>query len=380
MAPVLLGSPWIVDGVTEGEAEVIADLAEMADDEPEIASSVMTVPDKTGELIRATLGSLRSILTRDRSRLEELKSRPWFQDGLTDEEAALAVVLKEHDVFHALIEDGHVISGTVTLPLAGEVALYAVSHSATRKELQLTVELLRTGTRAMEDFMGTPWNSPNVIVLVAEIAHDARDTGEIVQETVGYYATSHIRLSFMTEGLFYHELGHYYFSGLMPVWLVEGGAEFIKGYVLGNTNGGPGYDPLERFYSIEPFGCHAEGMWNIQEWISKGHTPFGCAYSLGEAFLLGMYISLGHGTVTASLRQLYELAEFKEHVTEDDVYRTFLSNTPSAKQDEFRGGYTCLHGRPIPGYTPAATAIDPQDRDALGRVLPCHQWTGLEEQ
>ena len=192
----------------------------------------------------------------------------------------------------------------------------------------------------MEDFMGTPWSNPNVIVLVAEIAHDAEDT----QRTFGYHAGSHIRLSNVGEGLLHHELGHYYFSGLMPVWLVEGGAEFIKGYVYwGNTKG----DPHERLYSIGSFRCHADGMWNIQEWISKGHTPFGCAYSLGEAFLLGMYISLGHGTVTASLRQLYELAESKGHVTEDDVYRTFLSNTPSAKQDEFRGLYTCLHGRPI---------------------------------
>ena len=49
--------------------------------------------------------------------------------------------------------------------------------------------------------------------------------------------------------------------------------------------------------------------------------------------------------------------------TEDEIYRQFLANTPLDDQDDFRRLYHCLHGRPVPGYTPAVT--NSPDRAAL---------------
>ena len=93
-----------------------------------------------------------------------------------------------------------------------------------------------------------------------------------------------------------------------------------------------------------------------------------CHYPLGESFLLGMYKSLGHDVVRASLQQLYELEvsiSGERRMTEDEIYQTFLSNTPPAQQDDFRDLYRCLHGRSIPGYTATATTTPAPQRAAL---------------
>ena len=63
------------------------------------------------------------------------------------------------------------------------------------------------------------------------------------------------------------------------------------------------------------------------------------------------------------LRRLHRGAAEEE---EDEIYQAFLTNTPSSQRDEFRFWHHCLHGRPIPGYTPAPKpAPSTEIRDAL---------------
>ena len=81
-----------------------------------------------------------------------------------------------------------------------------------------------------------------------------------------------------------------------------------------------------------------------------------------------MYRSLGPDIVSSSLKELYRTGQEGRRATEDEIYETFLSNTPPAKQDEFRELYTCLHGRPIPGYAPAPATTPSQARDALAAL------------
>ena len=83
-----------------------------------------------------------------------------------------------------------------------------------------------------------------------------------------------------------------------------------------------------------------------------------------------MYRALGHEVVSSALRELYEtsLTPMRRSAAEeeDEIYQAFLTNTPSSQRDEFRFWYHCLHGRPIPGYTPAPKpAPSPEIRDAL---------------
>ena len=82
-----------------------------------------------------------------------------------------------------------------------------------------------------------------------------------------------------------------------------------------------------------------------------------------------MYRALGHEVVSSALRELYETSLTMSRGAaeeEDEIYQAFLTNTPSSQRDEFRFWYHCLHGRPIPRYTPAPKpAHAPEIRDAL---------------
>ena len=374
LAERLMGLPWIADGITENELEMIGDIKGIAEINPEMANSVVTIanavmniPGEIGELAKSVVGSLYLIRLEDPDLLQQVVRQSWFQDGLTDKEAALIVALPgmvfQEDIFRGLIEGAHVISDTVSLPLAGEVNLYAVSRSPFQQDV---LGFLRTGVRVIEDFMDSPWNNPNVILLVEP---------EWASHLAGIYAGTHMILKNPSPGTYYHELGHYFFTGRMPAWLREGGSEFIETYTLHLTEeySLQGQQRSLRFGSVQY--CATHGASNIQEWNEapwekKSRPENGplayCEYSLGESFLLGIYESLGHDVVRASLQQLYEVSISGERrMTEDDIYQTFLSNTPPAQQDEFRDLYLCLHGRPIPGYTAPATAIPTQARDAL---------------
>ena len=127
----------------------------------------MNIPGEIGELAKSVVGTLYFIRWNDTDLPQQVVSQSWFQDGLNEEEAALIVALPsgvyQEDIFLGLIEGAHVISDTVSLPLAGEVNLYAVSRSPFQQDV---LGFLRTGVRVIEDFMGSPWNEPNVIAIV----------------------------------------------------------------------------------------------------------------------------------------------------------------------------------------------------------------------
>ena len=102
MSQRVAGSLWLSDGVTQGELGIVFSLLELADTHPEIAVMVTTVPDEAGSLMADVLTIfLGELLSSDPGRSEQFLSQSWFQDGLTEEEAALIVALRptlNHDV------------------------------------------------------------------------------------------------------------------------------------------------------------------------------------------------------------------------------------------------------------------------------------------
>ena len=380
--------PWVKDGITESEMELISYLSNVADTHFEIADSEITAPEATGELIKTVLSKLVSIRNEHESKHEQLLSQPWFRDGLTDEEAALIVVLPtidyHEDIFQGLIGGGHVVSDTISLPMAGEVTLYAVSRSLFQQDYDV-LGAMRTGIRVIEEFMGRPWNNSSVIALVEP---------EWVPDVSGAYAVTHIVLKSPDRHTIYHELAHYYLTITGSKWLNEGGSEFLSRYTQDVTEEDPrsrlSYRRIRLQLQQHKFlVCVSHGVSNIQDWIdapsenkSQGGPLKLCHYPVGELYLLEMYESLGHDVVRASLRQLYDLGTSRGRVSEDDIYQTFLSNTPEAKQDEFRNLYSCLHGRSISSYTPEDRVTPTHVRDALAALYNATNgpgWTNNEQ-
>ena len=208
---------------------------------------------------------MRSMLRNDPSQLQQLTSQPWFQDGLTDEEAALIVVLRstvhQEDVFRSLIERGKVISDTFSLPLTSEIDSYVVSRFPFQGDV---LGYIRTGMGVIEDFMGSPW-TPNMIALVEPEWEDPLGRG-----VAGLYQGTHFVGKNSTPYLIYHEMGHHYFSG-MPAWLNEGGANFLAAYVLYTSDDDLRFSPEYRQLDLQIgaiASCANSGASNIQEWDS----------------------------------------------------------------------------------------------------------------
>ena len=371
MSQRVAGSQWLSDGVTESDQDTVYSLREFADTHPEIAVLVTTVPDENGSLMKGVLSYLRNILPSNPGRSEQFLSQSWFQDGLTEEEAALIRALgptlnddvDSEEVFADLLQRGHVRSETISLPLAGEVDLFAVGRS--EFELEGLLENMAFAVESIEGFMGTPWPAPDVIALL-ELESRLGRTDE------AWNAGDYVVLKDPSKYETYHELAHYYFkSRIGPQWLTEGGAEFLNFYTLNLTEGGTiDADYINDQWLIAA-SCAPDGSANVHGWNETGAGSNLCPYWLGRQFLRGMYRSLGHEVVSSALRELYEtslipMRRGAAEEEEDEIYQAFLTNTPSSQRDEFRFWYHCLHGRPIPGYTPAPKpAPSPEIRDAL---------------
>ena len=371
MSQRVAGSPWLSDGVSENELGMTADLHDLANTHPEVAVLVTTVPDETGRLMADILLSLRQILSSDPGRSEQFLSQSWFQDGLTEEEATLIVVLRprrtsdddfdssDEEVYADLLQGGHVRSETISLPLAGEVDLFVVGRS--ELELEVTLERMAFASEAMEGFMGSPWPKPDVIVLL-EFESD------LGSRALGWNSYSHVVLKRVYKNLTYHELAHFY--AVRPQWLSEGTADFLMSYTRNWTGDAISFDTvalnsLDRHFIARE--CAPHGAADIQGWIETMPRGTYCTYTLGKHFLAVIYRNLGHEVVSSALRELHEEAGPQGRVaTEDEIYQAFLTNTPPSQRDEFRDLYHCLHGRPIPGYTAAPKAASsPEIRDAL---------------
>ena len=277
MSQRVAGSLWLSDGVTGSDSGTVFALRNFADTHPEIAVLVTTVPDEHGSLIKSVLSSLRSILSSNPGRSEQFLSQSWFQDGLTEEEAALIVPLRPYyshvdyeEVFADLLQRGHVRSETISLPLAGEVDLFAVGRS--EFELEGLLERMAFAVESMEGFMGTPWPKPDVIVLL-ELESDLGSSNR------GWNVGQDVVLKDTSKSLTYHELAHHYFkSTIGPRWLTEGGAEFLNFYTLNLTEGGTIDADHFDGQGVIAAACAPDGSANVHGWNETGAGSSLCPY------------------------------------------------------------------------------------------------------
>ncbi len=353
MSERVAGSLWLSDGVTEDDLQMMADLRSLADSNAETAALVTTIPDQTGRLMRYVLTRVQEIRHRDPARWNHLLSQTWLQDGLTEEEAALIVTVAgpagyhSEETFQDLLQDGHVRSETISLPLAGEVDLFVVSSSK-RDLMEDALDKMAFAIKSMEGYMGTPWPTSDAIALQGfEL-----DLGPLPG---GLHAGDHIVLRGSEAQLVYHEVAHFYFKVPLPQWLNEGAAEFLADYTDRLTGGAlPVGSSYFTYLGFITEICAPHGWDNVQGWIENkpdGLTNYFCPYMLGRVFLEGMHRALGNEVVVSALRELHGRSLDEDSIiTEEDIYRAFLTNTPSTQRDEFHYLYLNFHGRPTPGY------------------------------
>ena len=363
LARRILNLPWLSDDLTKDERWATVHLRDIALEDLEFATELVGASLLSDPVSSLQFDALGSLAKMKQGSLEQLAEQAWFKDGLTDEETALIVVLSSvaasEEIFSGLIQDGQVRSETISLPSMGDVNLYAIRRSSVSRYDDV-FEVMKAGIEAIEDFMGLPWKKTNVIVLLepewrlagSNTASGLNDfTHVVIKESEG---TREFRK------VLYHELAHFYWrQETSPQWFHEGSAQLLAYYTLYATEQLDLADRLAEAISQGKEYCKPYGVTNIQEFLdaTAGQTTHEirqanlafCPYILGESLLLGMYLGLGHEVVAVSLRVLYNTGEAKgEPVTEYEIFRTFLTNTPPEKEAKFREIYQQYHGRPAP--------------------------------
>ncbi len=337
------GLQWYSDGVSEDEASVLYALGNISQIDDALFAKMLDLPWVTDGITRderqgldSTEGAMQRIGNVDSIGpvlLGELIGKEWFRDGLNDEEIALVIVLRsfvgQESVFRDLISDNSILSETVSLPLAGETKLFVVSRSSIT-DGDRVLWAASIGLKAMEGFMGEPWPKQRVIFALEP---------EWNSSSFGANVGDHILLKHTGGFLILHELAHDYLTSISS-WIDEGGAHFLATYTAGVHEGSVQEvqeNAAERLKGSVA-RCAESGASNIQKWLdvvrggsrqSKSSVA-GCHYALGEAFLLGMYQSLGHDVVSSSLRELYNLKQ-ERWVDEGDIYGNYiqtLTNQP----------------------------------------------------
>ena len=348
---------WVLDDVTEGEAAGINALANIAYSDPSLAREVLgkvegllALPGSLAVDALVAVGQLGEFPDDLRSLVE----RSWFADGLEREEAAFitAVMPLAYEAPHryaGLLESRHTRSRTVTLPLAGDIALWAFQDTPFSDDDLLGV--VGEAARVMEGFMGTPFPARDVIILGIEGGPGAEGLG------VAQHMGTHVRVTVPpgtrladSPDTLRHELAHYYFSlGFAHVWLREGAADFMTAYMR-HRSGGQSLEPRREATAAGRTTCIEGGIANISH-LNRLYDPVRatppCAYVMGEHFLHEAHALLGEDALAAALLELYRLSLARDYLlpgTEEEIWQVFLRNTPPDREEAFRALYRRLHG------------------------------------
>ncbi len=361
---------WVADGISDDERWAMATLAVIAVRDTAFAQEIagmnfMDAPFRARD--RYALASIWELMDLPED-LANLTGRPWFADGLNDEDAAFVAMLADINArapnqFRDLLDSHYVRSATVHLPIAGEVDLTAFRRTPFQRFDDI-LDLVEDSLQATEQFMGVGFPQKDVLLLFVDPLYEwpAINDASIAFNIGGRHML--VTRQEVIEGDYRnavaHEVSHYYWHSNAPLWLTEGGADFLASFTL-DWNG---HRPLSDRRTVLGSNdvnrvCKGRGVENLQRLITllseqglaaHADSPqFFCNYAVGEYFLINVYEALGPEGASQAWQELYVLAQKEERpATETEIYLAFLRNTPSENVAEFNSVYSRWHGGQIP--------------------------------
>ena len=362
----LVAAPWLADGVVFGEMETLRQVGVLLTPfdsvDSAVAGKLADYPWAPGGITAfecSALNRLRSLLNDADS---GLFGKPWFEDGIDDEELAFLAVLhatkgRSIDQYQDLLDSHHTRSKTISLPLAGEVRLLVFRHSPFPAGDD-SIELIEDIARALEEFMEVPF--PRVTVAIGIIEPSLR-AGEKPERGVGYALLDQLAITARKYNrdfhlTVFHEMAHIYWGGHTgaPAWFTEGAAGFLPDYAREATGVETISSRRVKLQQDWEDECRVWGAGTIRRFLSLRETDPDlydsrgiCNYALGEFFLLETYQLFGREAASAAMRELYLQAEatgWTEPVTEEQIYRVYLSSAPRGKVEAFLALYQRHHG------------------------------------
>lgn len=401
----VLSYPWVVNDITSWEQETLESLHSLAKTNRELAGQVMAfewisesdeitsiaadpiyrlAPTANRDLALAMqlaeyvsnglthLGSdlilnLSFLMEEKQYEFQQLSSQPWYMDGLNDEEAAFIATVRDivdnsRSDYEKMLQTRFVQSGTVTLPLAGDVNIWVIQKDPFPEGEDLVSEISEA-VKLMEELMSVPFPTTDVVMLVVVASGDSEYEVPYSNIAVPWpgaaHAGSHVRIPrYESEPILhhtlYHELGHYYFN-VFPVWILEGWPQFAAAYIR-DRKGIESLEEREVIVSGEAeANCISEGIENIHQlgtpglWYRISPSIF-CFYVLGERFFINMYLALGIDVTSSVLRDLHNPVSNDLVLSGKDVFLSFMANTLADHIEEFTTLFNELHGGPLADF------------------------------
>ena len=310
-ADALKQLPWVKDGLTPLEAEIIEYLLYIAvRNQTEQVFAIIQMPlmrsPEPADL--SAIKSLRRIANDAPAVFRRVMLHPTLANSITDSWAPVIAVLSSPAQNNPPLVDQLLDSTSVTLqtdsvhtPLSGQVSLAIVRLAPGPAR---SMQLLQHAVLAAEDFIGLPLPTGHVSLLFADAA------------TAGYAGTnynSHIVINQRYDvndsshdanalpSTIAHEVAHYYWSGNAD-WIDEGLANLHEAYaerlrdatpIQASRYPCPHYETIAALESAQP---------------SKSDPGFTCNYSLGERLFIELYRHHGHQSFAQRLARLYHLS------------------------------------------------------------------------
>ena len=373
-------SPWMNNGVTEIDASGMAALGELAKQDLVLTRQLLdyTLASDVTEMDVLLLDRIELMRHDDPGKFHLLAQQPWYVDGLDATERAFIAGMTYFalESFFQNPDSRHYESKTISLPLAGDVTIWAFDTQPLPPGEDV-LEMAAEAAREMERFMGTPFPTDSILLrFVPDLDHALFGQRAYKNdEEVVFVREVYPRLDRHDPDhryVVYHEMSHYYFTNIGPYystdqlgqnWLDEGGADFMTAYIQAQL----GFESLEdRLHVVSTLSreyCGEHGFDNILKLVtvqslnnSEHRRAWSlCRYHLGELLVTNLLFTMGESGLNAVLRELYvtgnlfrpfPLRHSLGYPSDLQVYQAILKHTTPGREDAVRDVYRRIHGGP----------------------------------
>ncbi len=258
---------------------------------------------------------------------------------------AMSRNVSQFGLLHDDIRESLVLRRSVlTLPLAGDVNLWAIRPDPFPQGGDYVIEAMTDAVRELEELTQVPFPVTDVI-LVIPLAGPDKDHGIRAAHYGSFFTAPHYtdRRDNISIGHVQHEVGHYLFRGNLPLWLVEGTATFMRPYVEYKVGRETQSQRIPLYEEQVERDCSVLGLRTIQK-LNELDGLHGCHYSLGAYFLLRLWEVLGEDSLGKALGEIYlHSQEVDGRPTEEEILDILLDSIPPEQHEDFYAIYHELH-------------------------------------
>ena len=314
VATSIVSLRWVQDGIEDAEVGLIGNFVWISKRDPGAALQIAGMPFV--ETIEppdiSAIEALSRLATFAPETFVRVMSHTALLDGISDDLAPVVATL--HGVARTnpglidVLLDPTKVSlerRAITLPLLGDVVL---DITRTAPGAARSMDLLEHSVRGAEEFMGALLPTRYVGLLYEDAVPGSNagtnfGTHIAVRPEYDVDDGSH-EAEFAGENIA-HEVAHYYWSGNED-WVDEGAADFTATIIEGARTGRPiGVTNLPCVFARNIYELEGLG-------IAQGDIEFVCNYSLGERLFVDLYRTLGYERFRQGFRALYLASEIED--------------------------------------------------------------------